>query len=293
MGYQWSLADRPIGDEFRAIAREQLDKAAATATNTALPAVERVHEVRRRCKRLRALLRLVRSDLPAYAQLDRDVRDAARGLAALRDSAVLRQTLDELVAHAGLPPLPIAPPAEDELQGADDADALDRFAGRMRRLRAEAGEWAVDRLSLATLLTGLSKTYGRGRKAAHRALVTLDDTELHDWRKEAKYHWNQLRLLERAAPEAISPAARVADELGELLGLHHDLSNLATALAAGELPEADAARAQVEAALATQRREVEGRIARLGRQVFAETPKALRQRFEAYLAMRPAPGDPA
>lgn len=290
MGYQWSLADRPIGDEFRAIAREQLDKAASTATNAAVPTVERVHEVRRRCKRLRALLRLVRPDLPGYAQLDRDIRDAARGLAELRDTAVLRHTLDAVLAGADIA-IPTEAPALPDMPL--DADALDRFAGRMRRLRADAAGWAVERLSLTSLLAGLAQTYGRGRKAAQRALVTLDPVDLHDWRKEAKYHWNQLRLLERVAPEAIGPAARIADELGELLGRHHDLSSLDLALAAGHLPEAEASRARIAAALAAQRQEAEARIAQLARQVYAETPKALRQRFEAYLAMRPAPGDPA
>ncbi len=57
MGFRWSRDDASIGDGFRRIAREEIGKAIAAAEGEAQEPGERVHEARRRAKRLRALLR--------------------------------------------------------------------------------------------------------------------------------------------------------------------------------------------------------------------------------------------
>lgn len=288
MGYQWSLADRTIGDEFRSIAREQIDKAIDTAaTGRATPSA-RVHEVRRRCKKLRALFRLVRPGFSDYAHANAAVRDAARALAGARDTHVLRQTLSDLLAWGGGNGLA----AEPTLAGSEEESAgLTRFAADLRQLRSASADWDCAPISLGTLVEGLTATYRRGRHAARAALISLDDEQFHDWRKEAKYFWNHLRLLERAAPDVIAPAARLTGELGDLLGLHHDLALLGVALDNGEFAEIAAESPQLPALQLRRRHEVESRISSLGRQLYAETPGAVSRRFATYLALRPAPGD--
>ena len=290
MGYQWSLADRPIGDEFRAIAREQIDKALATATNEMEAASARVHEARRRCKKLRALFRLVRPGFAEYAAANAMVRDAARVLSGSRDTHVLRQTLSDLLEWGGGAPLLPGPAG---IEGDEEREALRGFAEALCVLRDGADRWDCGRIGLVTLVAGLSATYRRGRHAARRALTSLDDEQFHEWRKEAKYHWNQLRLLERAAPDVIAPAARLTGELGDLLGLHHDLALLGAALAEGEFAEVAAEVENLPALEARRRQDIETRIAILGRQLYAERPGAVSRRFATYLALRPAPGDAA
>jgi CHAD domain-containing protein len=290
MGYQWSLADRPIGDEFRAIAREQIDKALATANNRNATPSSRVHEARRRCKKLRALFRLVRSGFADYAVANAAVRDAARALSGARDTHVLRQTLSDLLEWGGghaLVPEPVSSGSDEERA------ALAGFAVRLTALRDECIGWDCSRITLGTLVTGLSATYRKGRHAARAALTSLDDEQFHEWRKEAKYFGNQLRLLERAAPDMLAPAARLTGELGDLLGLHHDLSLLGEALNQGEFAEVVAEAEHLPALQARRRQEIENRIAVLGRQLYAETPGAVERRFSTYLALRPAPGDAA
>ncbi|RYH09528.1 MAG: CHAD domain-containing protein, partial [Alphaproteobacteria bacterium] len=68
MGFQWSLTDRTIGDGFLRIAREQIGKAVAIAEDSAETPARRVHEARRRAKKLRALLRLVRPYFGHYPE---------------------------------------------------------------------------------------------------------------------------------------------------------------------------------------------------------------------------------
>ena len=101
MGFQWSLQDRSMGEGFVRIAREQIDKAIAIAEDAGQAPAKRVHEARRRAKKLRALLRLVRPDFSDYAAENAFVRDAARGLSAARDTKVAEDTLDRLLDWAG------------------------------------------------------------------------------------------------------------------------------------------------------------------------------------------------
>ncbi len=61
---------------------------------------ETVHEVRKRCKEIRAALRLVRGVLPTYSAENAHYRDAARRLSDIRDAQALVETFDDHVTPA-------------------------------------------------------------------------------------------------------------------------------------------------------------------------------------------------
>jgi CHAD domain-containing protein len=283
MSFQWLRSDVTVGDGFLRIAREQVAKAIAGAENNAESPERRVHEARRRCKKLRALFRLVRPDFTAYDAENAFVRDASRGLAAARDMRVTQNTYVELMGWARRP---VAPPPSDggNTSPEGEAEALQHFAGQMRELDQRSSQWRLDKVDLDTLATGLKHTYRSGRETGRVAEHRRTDEAFHEWRKYAKYHWNQLGLLESCAEEILPSAHKCAGDLAEQLGLHHDLAVLQELLkdAPAELgPEID-----VDFALdAAGRRqdEIEQRIATLGRQVFAEKPRALKARFSTYL----------
>lgn len=279
MGFEWSRDDASIADGFLRIAHEQIAKAIAGAENSEESPARRVHEARRRCKKLRALFRLVRPDFAAYETENTFVRDAARGLAQARDMRVARGTLIELMQWAGRPiEVDADHPAEVELEG------LSRFAGQMRALEHRSQGWQVGRIDMDTLASGLKQTYRRGRWTRRLAEKHRTDEAFHEWRKYAKYHWNQLGLLEDCAGDVLPSAHKSAGDLADLLGQHHDLAVLDRVLAT--TPEALGIEVDVglaRAAAARRQQEHEKRIAVLGAQVFAETPKALKARFVAYL----------
>lgn len=283
MSFQWSRSDVTVGDGFLRMAREQIAKAIASAENPAELPERRVHEARRRCKKLRALFRLVRPGFAAYDSENAFVRDASRGLAAARDTRVTQNTYVELMAWARRP---VAAPSVDAVSAnpEGEAEALHHFAAQMWELDQRSSQWRLDRIDLDTLATGLEHTYRSGRLTRREAEGRRTDDAFHEWRKYAKYHWNQLGLLESCAEEILPSAHKCAGNLAEQLGLHHDLAVLQELLNAAptELgPDID-----VDFAIdAAERRqtEIETRIATLGRQVFAEKPKALKARFTAYL----------
>jgi CHAD domain-containing protein len=281
MSFQWSRTDRTAGEGFLRIAREQIAKAIDIAEDLAGDPQKRVHEARRRSKKLRALLRLVRPDFPDYAEANAFVRDASRGLAGARDGRVIRDTYAGLMEWAGRP---VPAPERDATDPVAEAAALAEFAGRMRQLQARATDWSLGRIDLDTLANGLKRTYERGRWTRRFAERHRTDDAFHEWRKHAKYHWNQLGLLEECAEDVLPSAHKCAGELAEALGQHHDLAVLEHLVDTGpaELaPDIDAG--FVRDAIGRRRAEIEGRIAALGQQVYAETPKALKARFAAYL----------
>lgn len=279
MGFEWSQDDVTIADGFLRIAREQIGKAIAGAGNTEESPERRVHEARRRCKKLRALFRLVRPDFQAYHTENAFVRDAARGLAQARDMRVVHGTLVELMQWAGRPiDVNASDGAEVEVEG------LSRFAAQMQALEGRTATWQVAHIDIRTLATGLKQTYRRGRWTRRLAERQRTDEAFHEWRKYAKYHWNQLGLLENCAGDILPSAHKSAGDLADLLGQHHDLAILDQLLAT--TPEALGVEVDFEfarEAAARRQREHETRIAALGVQVFAERPKALRARFAAYL----------
>lgn len=283
MSFQWSPDDLTVGDGFLRIAREQIGKAVAGAENPAKSTERRVHEARRRCKKLRALFRLVRPDFADYATENGFVRDAARGLSAARDERVTQNTLRALLAWAGRPMPPVADDAAASSSEAETA-ALNHFAAQMLELGQRSTGWRLDRIDLDTLAAGLAHTYGRGHAARRVAGRRRTDEAFHEWRKYAKYHWSQLGLLETSAPDILPSARRCAGDLAEQLGLHHDLAVLSDLLGAapGTLdPDLDIG-FTLDAA-GRRQAEIEAQVETLGRQVFAETPKALKARFAAYL----------
>src|SRR4051812_29393761 len=115
MGFRWSPDDASMAEGFRRIAGEQLRKAIASAEAYDLPPAKRIHDARRRGKKLRALMRLARRDFDAAASVNRHLRDAAAGLSAARDASVLRQTLSDLMNWAGRP-VPTLPPVPEDVE---------------------------------------------------------------------------------------------------------------------------------------------------------------------------------
>ena len=115
------------------------------------------------------------------------------------------------------------------------------------------------------------------------ARAHASDAALHEWRKHAKYHWNQLGLLEACAAAVLPSAHNAVGDLADQLGLHHDLAMLREKLktAPGRFGELDTG--FVLDALSRRQRELAAAIGALGWQVYAETPKAIRARFGRYL----------
>lgn len=287
-------AGEPVGDALVRIAREQIRKALAEIDDTGLDLHETVHQVRKRCKKVRGLLRLVRPTLgTTYQRENACFRDAARQLSRVRDAQTLVETLDDLVSHFASTLDPeFAAPVRARLVtrrrevAEHETDLQERLRAVRRTLEeahARSAEWQLEKEGFDAIAGGIGKTFRRGRKAMAKARNAPSPEAFHEWRKRTKYFWYQQRLLRPLWPAVFQARCAAASELGDLLGDDHDLALLAETLE--QEPErfgADEA-VQVLLGLVHQRRlELQQQARPLGERLFGEKPAALVKRLEHY-----------
>jgi CHAD domain-containing protein len=281
MAYRFTLK-QTVAQNTRRIALEEVAYALARCGNEGGDREDIVHDVRKKCKRLRGLIRLLRAPLEADGKFESDnafLRDAARELGTVRDSDVMVETYDNVMdrfegeidrRHFG----PIRRALTLHVRAAhardDVASRLAVFRDRMLEARERIEDWHIGDDGFDLLRDGLTRTYRCGRKAMAAAYAEPSDAHFHEWRKHAKYHWYHTRLLEPVWKSEMKARRKAAKQLGEMLGEHHDIATLKTHLAGqnGRISEFN---------VLMDRRAVElaagSRI--LGERLYAAKPKAI------------------
>lgn len=255
---------------------------------------EDVHELRKRLKEIRALLRLLRGPLgqPRFAEWNGRLRDMARGLSGQRDAEAMLETWERLRQEKTLQALttdsqatvsrrlrariPVQPAAAEQGHGAV-AEELDRVR---RALRGAS----LSNRGFRLLGVGLSKTYSDGRKALRRLRRSRTDNELrHAWRKRVKDHWYQTRLLRDIWPQAMALRCQQLQRLSDLLGDDHDLALLEQLLSSQpRLFGGPRILRQIQQAVAERRRALLDQALPLGERLYAERAVALADRWRSY-----------
>jgi len=258
-----------------------------------------VHAVRKDLKKLRGVVRLVRTEIgdDLYRAANRRYRDAGRLLSESRDAEVKVATLGDLRERCGeeLPAELVAAwlaaleRERDEVAAPGPGDD-GRSPGAEARATIEGGQeeiagWPLRHDSWRLVEPGLLRSYRRGRRAMKRARTEPVADNVHEWRKRAKDLWYQLRILRDAWRPVLGETADQAHELADLLGDHHDLAVLADDLRdrglAGD-------RDGVKEAIAQRQEQLLEAAFAIGERLFAEKPKAFGKRLEAYwLIWRP------
>lgn len=283
-----------IGEEVQRIAYEQIDAALAEIASSELDDDATVHAVRKRCKKLRGLLRLVRPQLGRgqYAHENAWYRDTARRLSSLRDAYVVLASLQKL---------------RDRFAGAADDGAFEslhdalclRFEQQalphatpgalLAQVAAllEDGRERVPTLRVAgdvsaAIHGGFARTYKRARGAMRAAYASGAAADFHEWRKRAKYHGYHLKLLRHAWQESLHAVERQARDLSDLLGDDHDLAALREAVQTCADDVEDGAAEAVNGLISAAQAELRSAAAPLGARLFAEKPRTCAARFERY-----------
>jgi CHAD domain-containing protein len=219
----------PLAAEFCRVARAELDIGIAGATDRRLRQHERIHEGRKCCKKIRALLRLSRSsDRRTYARENLRLRQAAHLLADARDAHVLQNTL-ALLRHGPGRPLKAVEQShlEDALARARDGGPtpFEAFARQLRLTRSWLSRWTPHDDS-DLLLIDLRKGYARCRRALARVRRKKNSRAFHEWRKTAKLHFYQVRYLRQAGTPGMKSLLNELKRLCDELGREHDFSIL-------------------------------------------------------------------
>ncbi len=288
MAYSFKHADASFEKGLRRIACSQIDKAVKELAT--LERAEAIHQARKRCKKLRGLIRLVRPGFSAYSQENAAFRDAARLLSDARDRTAMIEAFDRIAGHfdgeLDMSALaPIRRQLEERRENLDDeavSEALTQFRDAMLAARKRAESWSIDGDGADAVEGGVKKTYARAVKAMENAQDKRSGEALHDWRKRVKYHWYHARLLKRAWPPLMQAEAEAADALSDSLGDHHDLVVFEDEIESGALKAEGAAGELFMGLLKARRDALAAKAFEKGAALCAEKPKALAKRWIAY-----------
>ncbi len=262
--------------------------AAASDTN--------IHEMRKTCKKLRALLRLLRSALPdeGYRTMDRKVRDFGRQFGTLRDNKVILDTLDQigerfspLLRADTLTPVRAALGSMTAPGTGGPAVPLDipALQAQLADLTAMVRGLDYRHIGAETLLAGLVDCYRRGRRALARMEASTDTENAHALRRLSKYQYYQLQMLAAWNDVQLKPLVDSFHELEDTLGHDHDLAMLEDTLAARpEICQDRVHREMLNALIESRRIALMSHALRLARELFHTKPGKYRDWLEAAFA---------
>lgn len=292
MSYRFE-PDEPVINGVRRIAREQINKAIRTIDASDSSTPNKVHDVRKRCKKLRGVVRIVRPSFPkVYQQENAWFRDTARQLSQLRDAKVMQSTYDLLMEHyaeqvdrAAFASVRRALTAERGklVEREDPQQLLQHTRERLQQAADRSEDWTIDHGGYKAISAGLSKTYGRAQAALGAATKDPSPERLHELRKRIKYHWHHCRLLQGVWTPVLKARRVELKRLADLLGDDHDLAVLGEHVEQSPDQFADPQTVTALAGLINQRRkQIQQEAVPLARRLLAETPDELSARFRTY-----------
>ena len=282
-------AGEPVEHGVHRMVREQIDKAIGEIDDPDLDRHDAVHQVRKRCKKVRALARIVRGSLGGrYREFNVHFRDIARPLSAVRDAHAMVETFDEVTEnHTDDRDLSVvrealvarrdglAPRSQLEELLIDAREAL--VEGRNATTR-----WRVEGSGFDAVADGVGRVYERGRDAMDDALEDPSPERYHEWRKRAKYLWYHVRVLRPLWPDPMKALRDETDRLADVLGDDHDT------WVAHAIVEAEPALGTVDGMgtyldlLARRSERLRAEATVLGARVHAESSKRFVARLRAY-----------
>ena len=189
-----------------------------------------IHELRKSCKKFRALLRLIRQriDKQTFARENVVFRDLARPLSACRESLVRIATFDSLhLPNPGVQKILLSV-HQSELRKFQTDSAL--HITMLDQLAAAAGRvhsWPLDLDDFQQLRQVGLVTHEKGREIMLLAQSVTTSRNLHECRKQVKYLGYQIGFLSFCQLEQLPATLTELDLLGDALGREHDLADLA------------------------------------------------------------------
>ncbi len=237
MSYKLQVSSGKIDESLQEVAKEQIKKALDEIQSSELSDDKKVHQLRKRFKKIRALLRVFRGSFPDYKKENKYFRDLGRKLSELRDAETRIQTLESLQNdYEKEIKLRVFRKAEDELldgklnhilafsrKEGDFETIEDSLNSSLDRIKG----WKLEKSGFDSIEEGLMKTYSRARKNHKKLDADSKPEDFHQWRKRAKYFRYQLKLLRNLWPEAMNFERKAWHQLTDDLGDDHDLHVLA------------------------------------------------------------------
>jgi len=246
------------------------------------PRGEAIHDARKRLKKARAALRLARTALSKdeYRWENDTLRDAARPLSEVRDAQALIDTLDDLARRGTPAQRQTFRTIRARLTAAGrtlrrrqfrEKNILPAIREVVRHVRNRASHWPTGG-GWSVLSRGLERVYRAGRDSYQTVRKEASNENLHECRKQAKYLWHQLQLLEAVRPGRMKRLERGAHALSGRLGDDHDLAVLRDKIEAARLMLPQGALSWIEPIIESRRSELQRDALALAHRLYSAAP---------------------
>jgi len=160
---------------IKRVVTEEIDQAIEEIDNLRLKRSEAIHEVRKHCKKIRSVLRLVRPAFEdTYKFENAWVRDTAKGLAELRDAEAIIETYDNLLdkfrdqvdrrAFASMRRALTLRQKRIFKESGDLNQKLKKIRARMHKAAGRIADWKLKVDEFDGIEGGLVLTYRQSRK---------------------------------------------------------------------------------------------------------------------------------
>ena len=135
------------------------------------------------------------------------------------------------------------------------------------------------------LVSGLRKTYGRGKKCLDQAVLQPTAENFHELRKITKSLWNELILIRPIWPSYYGFTIHQLDILAQKLGFEHDLAELEKLLRGESLGKDRIQRAVLTDFITWKRQQMQKSIIPLAQRLYSDKPGAVARRAEVFYGM--------
>jgi len=282
----------PVSDEIKRIVDGKIETGIEHVDGD-MDRHETVHEVRKRCKEVRAAARLVRPVLPNYSEVNAQYRDAARRISDIRDAHAAIETFDDHVRPAARADGTVSDDTLDGIRATlvgrrDEIAAKQDLEQRLDNVRADLieGRKRVPNLPIATdgydaVAGGLRKSYKRARNRMAEAYEDPDFERFHEWRKRIKYHRYHSRLLRSIWVGPMKARRAELKTLSDVIGYENDLAEFAMMMHDEDLFEGET-REALDRIIRGRRADLHREGRPLGERLFAEKPDRLVARLGQY-----------
>ena len=218
------------------IITEQYDLIISSCRNHEDPDLS-VHDIRKASKRIRALLRMLKPDLPPeiYLRENTFLKEISRKLSVARNFHVFEEEFDNIVS-AGIIDLPdktinnIKQHLKEKKEDAFDLiTGLEIFHSIAKKTEEAKERFAAVDLSMLgphTVYKGIGKVFSWGQKQMMHSQQFPTDENLHEMRKRIKTLMYLVKLIKDVSPEFFNGYFKGLKSASLALGEDHNMAEL-------------------------------------------------------------------
>ena len=256
---------------------------------------EDVHDTRKNFKKIRTVLRLIRSELgeESFQHENAFYRDAGRTLSDLRDSTVLILTFDKLLKSAELEmsnfdfsifrDFLIERHKTIRIAKSKKSALINSLSTDLLLARSRVFDWPLSGDDFKLIKKNLQKIYEQGQHFMYAVFSEAIKENVHEWRKRVKDLWYAIRILSNLWPEIMSPLVVLLGKLSDALGDANDLFLLKEKIISNQSKFKDDQHTRelinfIDSRIIDLLREARS----IGRKVYSEDPKFFVGRMQNY-----------